>query len=202
MKPIKLPIRFQFELDKFITCMSIFAQKVKDFDKLKACKLLYYVDKIHLLKYGRPVFGDLYKHLPYGPVPTQALFIMNEIIHENNKTSDIPDVQKDVKEYLKVNKLFKKHPVFEAHKEPNLEYLSLSEQEAIQETIKKYGHLKGGQLIDKTHKDATCKKTNKYDEIDYRLFFEDEIDTQPGALEYLESLREDSELLFGLNSGD
>ena len=204
MKSIKTPIRFKYEIDKFIACMGIFTQKVKNFDKLKACKLLYYADKFHLLKYGRPILGDVYKHLDYGPVPTQSLFIMNEAIRESSGTSDIPEAQKMFNEFIKVNKkMFQKYPTFEIVKEPNLDCLSSSEQEAMLETVKKYGCLKGGRMIDETHKDSTFTKTSLYDEIDYKLFFEDGKEAQPtAALEYFESLREDSELLFGLNASD
>ena len=46
MKRMYPPIRFKFSIDKFVACMSIFAQKrLPEFDKLKAAKLLYYADK-------------------------------------------------------------------------------------------------------------------------------------------------------------
>lgn len=203
MKEIKRPIRFKFDFDKFVSAMGVFAKKTKDFDKLKACKLLYYADKFHLLKYGRPILGDVYEHWDYGPVPTKSLGIMNEVICKDKIPSDTSTAKDLFEKYLKAKKkLGKRDPIFEVVKEPSLEYLSASEIEAIEMAIRKHGELTGGQLIDETHKDAPCRKTEMYEEIDYRLFFEDETDIQPGALEYLESLRENSELIFGLSSSD
>jgi uncharacterized phage-associated protein len=78
--------------------------------------------------------------------------------------------------------------------------LSDSEQEAIKETIVNYGNYSPGELIDQSHKDATWLKTEKNEEIDYRLFFENSSDAHKEALEYMESLQEDMVLSFGLSS--
>ena len=102
-----------------------------------------------------------------------------------------------LKTYLKVNH-DKKHPTFDVKKSHELDVLSESEIEALQETIKKYGHYSGPQLIDLTHREASWKKSEKNREIDYRLFFEGEANARPEALEYLESLREDMEFIFSL----
>lgn len=202
MKEIKRPIRFKFNFDKFLSCMGMFAKEAKDVDKLKACKLLYYADKYHLLKYGKPIIGDIYKHYGYGPVPVNSLMIMNEVICEDGVPPNEVTAKGRFKEFIKVKKGFRKHPIFEVEKEPDMDCLSASEQEAIRETIKKYGGFTGGKLIDETHKDASWKKTDMYEEIDYRLFFEDEASAQPAALEYLESIRQDSEFIFGLTLSD
>jgi hypothetical protein len=36
-----------------------------------ALKTCYFADRSHLNAYGRPIFGALYKAMPYGPVPLQ-----------------------------------------------------------------------------------------------------------------------------------
>jgi uncharacterized phage-associated protein len=205
MKPIKPPIRFRFALDKFISSVAMLAkEKLNDLDKLKICKLLYYADKYHLLKHGKPIIGDIYYHLDNGPVPSKALDIMNGVICEDRVFRGETSNKDKFKEFLRAKRRLPYHrfPVFDLVKDPNLDYLSVSEQEALRDTIKKYGKLTGGQLIDETHKDASWQKTQNTEEIDYRLFFENEKDINPAALEYLESLAEDSEFLFGLSSSD
>jgi uncharacterized phage-associated protein len=37
-------------------------------DKLKLIKLVYFADRYHLRRYGRPVVNDAYLAMPYGPV--------------------------------------------------------------------------------------------------------------------------------------
>lgn len=198
-----MPIHFEFELDKFIACVAIMAsRKLSKLDKLKICKLLYYVDKYHLHKYGKPITGDTYVHMDNGPVPSKALDIMNEVILKDQVTvSNGVSNKAKFSEFLKVKKsVFHRYPVFELVKNPKVDVLSESELEAVGETIKIYGNFSGGQLIDKTHKDAAWLKTNRNEEIDYRSFFVDTEDASPGALEYLESLQEDLNIKYYLNN--
>lgn len=205
MKKLYPPIRFRFKIDKFIACMGLFAKEnFGDFSKLKAAKLLYFADKYHLIRYGRPIIGDTYFHQDNGPIPSKALNIMNEVIgreipiyakNESNKEK--------FEKVLKVKKsMWEKHPIFVANQEPNVDCLSETEQEAIRKTVQKYGKLSPGKLIEKTHEDASWLKTNNNEEIDYRLFFEDDPDADKTALEYMESSREDYELSYGLGFDD
>lgn len=204
VKEIKYPIRFRFNLEKFIASVTFFAKETKDLDKLKIAKLLYFADKYHLLRYGTPIIGDTYYHLDYGPVPSKALDIINEILEEKIFSFTPVDCsnKKYFEEYLNIKKkgLVNKYSIFEVKKEPNLDCLSDSEQEALRQTVKKYGCLSSSDLIRETHKDASWNKTQKNDDIDYRLFFVDEPEARPEALDYLETLQEDSEFITGLIS--
>jgi len=195
MKP---PIRFRFDLEKFVAALTVLTAN-KGVDKLKAAKLLYYADKYHLVRYGRPILGDVYYHLDYGPVPSKALDIMNEAI-DSYRLQGVSQTNLDLlKKYVRVD-LEKKHPIFETKSAPNTDVLSESEVEALQETLKTYGRYTGPQLINLTHKEAPWLKTQRNEEIDYRLFFDGAKDANPGAIEYLESLREHAELMFSLSS--
>ncbi len=205
MKSIKTPIRFKFEIDKFIACVAMFAeQRLDGLDKLKVCKLLYYADKCHLLRYGNPIIGDVYYHMDAGPVPSKSLDIMNEIVCGDRPYLAPGDISCKTRfqEFIDTKKgiFFHKYPTFDLIKKPDYGVLSDSEREAIQETIKKYGTLSATQLIRSTHNDTAWIKTEKTEEIDYRLFFENDPDAKQEALEYMESLQEDMVLSFGLSS--
>lgn len=197
---IKPSIRFKFDPEKFVACLTFFASKTKGVDKLKAAKLLYYVDKYHLVRYGRPILGDVYYRLDYGPVPSMALDIMNEAINPY-PLRKIPQTNLELfGKYLRVDRRGKRHPAFELEAQPDMEVFSESEKEALEETVKEYGRYSGPQLIDLTHGEATWKKTKQNGVIDYRLFFEGAKDVSPEALEYLESLQENLELVFSLSA--
>lgn len=194
----KPPIRFKFDVEKLVAALCFFASNTKGLDKLKAAKLLYFADKYHLIRYGSPILGDVYFHLDYGPVPSLALDIMNEALSPYRL--NIPQKNLELlKTYLKIDDA-KPHPVFEARKQPDSDVLSESEMEALQETVKTYGNYSGPKLIDLTHREASWRKTGKNEQIDYRLFFEGEPNASSEALEYLESLREDMELVFSLTA--
>ena len=194
------PVRLKFEKEKFVSSVAFLAAHIENLDKLKAAKLLYFADKYHLLKYGRPIMGDVYYRLDYGPVPSKALDIMNEVIQDRKMDFPQPNLQL-FREYLKID-ADKRYPTIELKKKVSdyLEYLSESEKEALQDTIEKFGKYSGAQLIKLSHKESPWLKTSENDEIDYRLFFED-AESDPAALEYFEqSFREQSEIVFLLTS--
>ncbi len=203
---VKPSIRFKFNVEKFTACVSMLAQaNLPDLTKLKVIKMLYFIDKCHLLKYGRPILGDIYYHWDHGPVPMKALAVLNEVIGNDDVSGEEGESDKDhLRHYVKLGRsripfFPRKYPLFELKKEPDVDCLSLSEQEAVREMIKRYGRLSAWKLREETHKDITWKATERNDEIDYRLFFEDGPDSSKEALEYLESLREDTEFVFGLS---
>jgi len=200
IKKIAGPIRFEFKIDKFIACMAMFAKAgLSEFDKLKAAKLLYFADKQHVIRYGTPIIGDSYVHLDYGPVPSKALDIINDVLEDRSvKYVDGISNKEKFNEYLSVKKLLRKYPVFVLKKEPCFDALSASEQEAITDTCREYGHFSPGALIDEAHKDSSWLKTSKNQEIDYRLFFDNEPKAVPGALEYLETLSGDYLVALGI----
>lgn len=195
---LKPPIKFKFDIEKLVACLYFFASKTKALDKLKAAKLLYFADKYHLTRHGKPILGDIYYRLDYGPIPSKSLDVLNEAI-EPYQLSIPQENLEMLKSYLKIDRS-KSHPVFEVKAPHDLDILSESEVEALQETIKKYGHYTGPQLIELTHKEASWRKTERNEEIDYRLFFEGEPHACPEALEYLESLREDMEFIRSLSA--
>lgn len=202
MRSIKLPIRFKFDLDKLIASIVFFADnKLEDLSKLKVCKLLYYADKYHLIKHGRPIIGDVYFHLDNGPVPSNSLNIMNEVISADTvylKSGDVSNEEKFGK-YLSVKKsLFSKHPVFYSKKQPNFDCLSESELEALKRTMEQYGRKSPSALIDLTHEEVAWKNSTCNTEIDYRLFFEGEPGADPRAREYMEAMQENIEVMLGL----
>jgi uncharacterized phage-associated protein len=210
-KEIKPPIRFKFIPEKFTACVAMLAQAgLDELTKLKIVKLLYFIDKTHLLKYGRPVLGDVYYHWDHGPVPLKSLIVLNEVVDDDDVSGEQGESDKDhIKHFVKLNRYFipgvirRRYPIFELKKEPCLDCLAVSEQEAVREVIKEYGHLSAIALRDETHKEYTWKATERNDEIDYRFFFEDEKSSSSHeALEYLEALREDTEFVFGLSLSD
>ncbi len=202
MKSVKLPIRFKFDLDKLIASIAYFAsEKIEDLSKLKICKLLYYADKEHLIKYGRPIIGDTYYHLDNGPVPSKSLDIMNEVISRDKvylKSGEMSNQDK-FNEFLKVDKYpFSKHPVFQLRKKLDFGCFSDSEIEVLQSILPKYGPLTPGELIERTHKEAPWCQSSPNSEIDYRLFFKDEPEARPEALAYMEAMQENLEIVLGL----
>lgn len=199
IRPLR-SVQFNLDYQKLIACLTYFAQHCPDLTKLKAVKLLYFLDKNHLLKYGRPVLGDNYVRMGYGPVPSMTLDIINEIIDVNQSKIRMLDSENKeyFDQYLKIKP--SKYPVLSAVNDPDMTILSKTEIEALNETVKLYGRYAASTLVNKSHDDATCKKTELNHYIDYKLFFENEKKTDPHAMEYFKNLEEDVSFLNVLDS--
>jgi uncharacterized phage-associated protein len=64
---------FPFSHRKTTQVLNFFARKSGgEINKLKALKLVYFADRYHLRRYGRPITGDEYLAMPYGPVASGA----------------------------------------------------------------------------------------------------------------------------------
>src|SRR5450759_3452798 len=78
-----MPIRFRFDQDRSVAAVVYLASKlIEGLDKYKLSKLLFLADKFHLVQYARPITGDEYYALPYGPVPSSILNLLNAVISE------------------------------------------------------------------------------------------------------------------------
>jgi uncharacterized phage-associated protein len=189
-------IRFRFAPEKLVQALAFFAERgVRDLDKMKAAKLLFHADKYHLLKYGRPVIGDQYACMEYGPVPSASLNVMNDVVAQD---PHFPPVEKALfDEYLAIERpMFKKYPVFRARKEPDLDVFSDSDVEALDYAQKTYGAKSGWELSEQSHEEPSWKLANEQRTpgssviMDYRLFFEG----HPGSadmLRFVEAQQED-----------
>src|SRR6266581_2187863 len=64
---------FSFSHRKATQTLNFVARKSGgSINKMKALKLVYFADRYHLRKYGRPVVGDEYLAMNYGPVASGA----------------------------------------------------------------------------------------------------------------------------------
>lgn len=64
---------FQFSHRKATQALNFFARQAGgSIHKLKALKLVYFADRYHLRRFGRPVIGDEYLAMQYGPVPSNT----------------------------------------------------------------------------------------------------------------------------------
>jgi uncharacterized phage-associated protein len=189
-------IRFRFAPEKLVQALVFFAQRgVHDLDKMKAAKLLFHADKYHLLKYGRPVLGDQYACMDYGPVPSASLNVMNDVVAGDAHFRPLAKELFD--EYLTVERpMFKKYPVFRARKEPDLDVFSDSDIEALDHAHKNFGAKSAWTLSEESHEEPSWKLANEQRApgssviMDYRLFFEGHPEAAD-MLRFVEAQQED-----------
>jgi uncharacterized phage-associated protein len=145
-------IKFKFNKQKAIETILYLAQKRHFIDKMSLYKFLFFADEIHLNKYGRIICGGKYVAMPLGPVPSE----IKDLI-EKEKHTDF-----DIKDYW-----------ITPNREPNIDYLSKSDIEAINQAYGEYSQYEPKELSDISHKHKAwinARNKNKFvnnNKIDY-----------------------------------
>lgn len=128
---------FNLNKEKAVNSLLFVVKSLEKADTHKIYKVLYFADQKHLLKYGRPIIGDTYVKMQYGPVPS---YIKN-VVDEN------------IKGYEEVVAKYNKYMVT-ALQEPNLDYLSETDIECLKEAIKENEKLSFDEITEKSHDTA------------------------------------------------
>lgn len=177
-----MTIVFQFDMDKTREALIYLASKsTGGFDKYKACKLLFLAEKYHLVRSGRTITGDVYYAMPHGPAPTRSLKILTMVI-------DDPDSVPTFSSVLAVDRSFQ-YPRFTAAWPLELDNLSKSDIEALDETLARFDSKTFSELRALTHKMVAYQKawdgngTQKSFQMAFEDFFEEDSDSIAGVLE-------------------
>ncbi len=153
--------------------LNFFAHK-KDgqINKMKAIKLVYLADRFHLRKYGRPIVGDKYYAMKYGPVGSQT-----KNIAELSHASD--DAISYAKKYIKPISVHKKNDSFVSIRKNDLSVFSKTDIECLESIYKNFSDKDQFELAELTHKYPEWLKHEKdlkeggrrRVEMDYNDFF-------------------------------
>ena len=129
------------QLTKILQVINYFSDKIKSINKLKLIKLIYLLDKYHILNYGRLVTNDTYFAMKKGPVGsfTKDILWLNEFLSEEDK--------KLIKQYIYIDG----HNVIQKKKFDDYDLLSESEIDGLNFVIDKFGKYSNSRLIDYTH---------------------------------------------------
>lgn len=178
-----------FDVRKVANALILYIdRKVFSLTKTKFIKMMFFVDKFHLEKYGRSVFADFYRKLPKGPVPTLTYSIIDSAAAENCDREDIEDFVRELSEYVSVQCVPNKHgggmTVFDKKTEFNDRIFSKSEMEILNLVADIYKDFSVNDIIEATHETKEFKNTQmKYpileesmagDNKEYVSFWENE----------------------------
>lgn len=155
-------IKFKFDVNKALASLlyvsSVLKQtKHKDADYYRVMKILYFADKSHLVKYGRPILGDDYVAMEHGPVPSKTYDIV-KIVKGTSLCSDRDG-------YGELFTISNKNILPIAS--PDMDDFSESDIECLNKSIEENWNLSFGQLKNKSH-DTAYLKANRDDIIKFR----------------------------------
>ncbi|MHB1591875.1 MAG: Panacea domain-containing protein [Sulfuricella sp.] len=144
-----MPIHIKhFDRDKALEVILFIAKSLQGAATFHSIsKMLYLSDKLHLQEYGRLICGDRYIAMEYGPVPS-AIYDMMKVANKR-ATIDV-DWDEIIQDAMGVAHGRNVVP----NRDCNMDMLSESELECIQQTISEFGGMSFGQLVDITHDSA------------------------------------------------
>ena len=136
------PLSFIYDHKRAVQAVNYFARKCppQGFTKMKALKLLFNADKLHLNKYGRTISGDRYYAMEDGPVASEFY----ESIRHN---FEIPTIQYR-KSYLHVD-----GRDISSVREVDFSEFSKSDVEVLKEIVRLYGDKSAEWLSDRSHEE-------------------------------------------------
>jgi len=149
---------FIVDKDKTINSALYVLNHIGPADYHKVFKILYFAEQHHLKNYGRPLTGDSYQAMNYGPVPS----FLYDVFKASDKSSS------PFNEALENSKFFEvtwkgKKPIVSSKSKFDADELSESDIEALNVSISENKLLDFGQLVEKSHDSAWTKVENNED---------------------------------------
>jgi uncharacterized phage-associated protein len=127
---VNMEIQFNINTQKVIEAVLWIIQK-EESNMYNIFKILFSADKYHLNTYGRPVTGDTYIAMDYGPVPS---WLYDEAKSGGSSLG-----------------FSNKNNIFTANRRPNMYYLSESDEEALNYGYEEYAGKSFDEVLDKSH---------------------------------------------------
>ena len=146
MKHSEHKMKFAYNRKKAIQVLLWFLNKHGgQLNRLKLVKLIFFADREHLAKYGRPIVGGVYYTLKHGPVCSELL-------------TDIQNSDSDAT--LPFQNQNDSYDVSSTGDHINEDFLSESDIEILEAIEQKYGHYDRFKLRDLTHELKAYKQND------------------------------------------
>lgn len=165
-------IRFRKPSPKILEAILWIADKKPGIDHYHVVKVLFGADKSHLNKYGRPVSGDDYKAMKFGPVPSLAYDFLKE--NGLNLSDEELNNLEDSIRFETVGKSKRLYP----KRKPDLDLFSRTDLECLQWSLDSFGDLSFEELKNNTHKEPAYNAARDTDslsnapDMDYALLID------------------------------
>ncbi len=132
-----------FNPDKSVQAVLYVANRLERRDFHKIFKVLYFADREHLTKYGRPITGDTYIAMEYGPVPSAIYDILKGVRGDSYQWPQIDEFKK----MFRIKNRYNIEPLQDA----DLYFLSKTDVQELNASLSQYGRLSWNEIIEKSH---------------------------------------------------
>ncbi len=184
-----MDVLFEFDIDKAVAATVYIATrdpKPMELTQAKLFKMLYLADRDHLVRFGRPIIGDVYHAMAHGPVPSKLYSAFKELKKTSMfRSSDARVLAKSVT----LDKSWT-HPRIEAQAEVDPLQLSDSDIRSLDRIVQQFGQMNFSQVRRIAHDTLAYENawTHKPEDKDaapmkFEDFFEDDGNALSGVKE-------------------
>lgn len=149
---------FRLNWSKALEAIVWLAHRQPGIDFFHISKVLYFADKAHLLRYGRPVTGDVYIAMAHGPVPSGIYDLLR-------RDPFLPEeLLKDLDAAVEIDR-----PHVRAFRSANEEVLSGSDIEMLNQAWARYAELPFRELSRLSHQERAYVEASPNGAMDVEL---------------------------------
>jgi uncharacterized phage-associated protein len=160
-------LKFAFNEAKALAALAFVANEQPGLTTLFVSKILFFAEKWHINRYGRPIIADTYIAMPRGPVPST----IKNFIDEKWDWVDRPEGFDDA---IKIgHDQYLKH-VWPGAKGPNMGLLSQTDVECLQEAMAFCRGKSATELSDLTHFEKSWRNAAANAPMLYEDFVDDD----------------------------
>jgi len=158
-------VKFQFNERKGVEALTYVATQWPNITAFFASKVLFFAEKYHLNRYARPIVADTFIAMPNGPVPSTLYdFIKGNLIQAGDPEA--------IRNALQIEK--KWYPNIRAKRAPNLDALSVSDIECLDEAIRHCRYRAFNSLSSETHQDRSWRDAPTNGPMDYMAMLDED----------------------------
>lgn len=133
--------------------------------KVKLMKLFYFLDFVHLKRYGKPVTFDTYVNLEHGPIPSTIKNLVDDVCSDPDSSILADTVYCENKEGSMISRILAKRKP----SENDLKLFSKTELDALGAVCERFGSQNTKYIEDASHEEAPWKMTSLLEQIPYSL---------------------------------
>jgi len=160
-------IHFRFSEEKALAALSFIASERPGLSPFFLSKVLFYAEKEHINRYGRPILGDNYIRMQDGPVPSRVKDYIDQNWDEVPKPENFDRI-------VKIRRGLWLRWLYAGAEKGDFSLLSETDMDCIRGAIEFCRGKSKDELSDLTHKEKAWLRATTNRSMDYEDFVDDD----------------------------
>jgi uncharacterized phage-associated protein len=170
-----MPMKFAFNDSKALAALAFIANERPGVTPLFVAKILFFAEKWHINRYGRPIIADTYIAMVRGPVPST----IKNFIDEKWDWVDRPD---GFDEAITISSKHWIRRVMPGQGKPNVSCLSETDMECLRAAIDYCKNKTSGELSELTHFERAWRNAPTNGPMNYEDFVDEDNENKEAIL--------------------